>query len=630
MIVHVEACVNISAVQKKLLKKYGDTVSARFENKSIVVSGMLDSWEAIIDACRMCVVRQKQPRAVHVVNNISLRGVQFPRMKTPPFFDNALDGQTPDVLVIGAGISGASIARELTKWKLNVLLVDKEADVALHASGRNDGEVHPGVDLRKGSLKQHYVLRGNAMYERVCNELSVPFKRCGQYVGFFERAAFVPALLYVLHRKYLCGVRDTKLISGKAFHNAEPYADARIKFAMYNPSAGCVCPYGLTIAYAENAAANGARISLQTAVLGMEVVDGIIMSVVTNRGTVRPKIVINAAGTFADDVAQMACDKFFSIHARRGTNSILDKKSGKFINAITSWKALKNTAYTKGGGLLHTVHGNVLVGPDAVETYEKENFATTQESIDTVFARQSRISKNVSTSAIITYFTGVRAATFEEDFIIERGRSTRNIIHCAGIQSPGLTTAPAVALDIEAMAVAMLRENGNTVEKNSSFNPCRNAIPVLREMSDEERDKKIKENPDYGIIVCRCEEVSKGEIIDALRSPLGVATVDAVKKRVRPGMGRCQGGFCMPLVAQIISEELHVPLAAVRKCDIDSVITFGSAKENAASCSAKNGVYDSCVAFDNGTAFDNLALSDDCTASGGRQNDKATVGGAVL
>ena len=612
--------MDISTVQKRLLKKYNNAVSARFENECIVVSGMLDSWDDIIDACRMCVVPQKQPRTVHVVNNISLRGVQFPRMKTPPFFDNVLNGRTPDVLVIGAGISGASIARELTKWKLNVLLVDKEADVALHASGRNDGEVHPGVDLRKGSLKQHYVLRGNAMYERVCNELSVPFKRCGQYVGFFERAAFVPVLLYVLHRKYVCGVKDTKLISGKAFHNAEPYADARIKFAMYNPSAGCVCPYGLAVAYAENAVANGARVSLQTAVLGMEVADGIITSVVTNRGTVYPKIVINAAGAFADDVAEMAGDKFFSIHPRRGTNSILDKKSGKFINAITSWKALKNTAYTKGGGLLHTVHDNVLVGPDAVETYEKENFATTQESIDAVFARQSRISKNILKSAIITYFTGVRAATFEEDFIIERGRRTRNIIHCAGIQSPGLTTAPAVALDIEAMAVALLRENGNVVEKNESFNPRRKSIPVLREMSDEERNKKIQENPDYGIIVCRCEEVSKGEIIDALRSPLGVATVDAVKKRVRPGMGRCQGGFCMPLVAKIISEEKNMPLAAVRKSSADSVITFGSTKANAASYGEKNGGNDGCVASSDRVSFS------DCAVSGTRQNDEATIG----
>ena len=223
------------------------------------------------------------------------------------------------------------------------------------------------------------------------------------------------------------------------------------------------------------------------------------------------------------------------------------------------------------------MHDNLLLGPDAVETYEKENTETRKESIQTVFTKQKKTMPTVSERDIITYFTGVRAPTFEEDFIIEKGRKTENIIHCAGIQSPGLTTAPAVALDIEKMTVEQLKKSGS-VARNPAYNPIRHGVPVLREMSDEERNKLIKENPDYGVIICRCEEISKGEILDALKSPICVPTVDGIKKRIRPGMGRCQGGFCSPLVTKIIAEYLGVPISEVRKSSEDSVITFGKTK----------------------------------------------------
>ena len=237
----------------------------------------------------------------------------------------------------------------------------------------------------------------------------------------------------------------------------------------------------------------------------------------------------------------------------------------------------RNKSHSKGGGILHTVHDNLLVGPDAVETYEKENTETHRESIETVFSKQKRTMPSLSERDIITYFTGVRAPTFEEDFIIERGRKTKNLIHCAGIQSPGLTTAPAVAKDIEKMAVDFLK-NITDVKSNPDFNPIRRGVPVLNEMPDEERAELIKKNPDYGVIVCRCEEISKGEILDALRSPICVPTVDGIKKRVRPGMGRCQGGFCSPLVTQIIADFLNIPLSEVKKSSEESIITFGKTK----------------------------------------------------
>lgn len=229
-----------------------------------------------------------------------------------------MEGQTPDVLIIGGGISGASIARELSKWKLDIVLVEKEADLALQASGRNDGEVHPGIDLSKGSKKHYYIRKGNEMYEQICRELDVPFERVGQYVCF-EKAYLKPLIaLYCMSRRKRDGISDTKLISGAELKRREINLAENFKFAISNPSSGCVCPYGLTIAYAENAVQNGVRVFLNTAVLGMQVENGRITGVTTNRGTVYPTLVINAAGVFAEEIAAMAGDRFFSIHPPAG------------------------------------------------------------------------------------------------------------------------------------------------------------------------------------------------------------------------------------------------------------------------------------------------------------------------
>jgi glycerol-3-phosphate dehydrogenase len=564
-------------LNKKLRKVFSENVRAQIENDCIRVSGSLDNWDDIIKACRMCISKDKR---LHVVNDIVLIGKKIPAMRIPIEESKELEGIRPDVLVIGGGISGASIARELSKWKLNILLVEKESDLALQASGRNDGEVHPGIDLNKGSLKQHYVIPGNQMFNRICEELAVPFKRRGQYVCFESRCLYPLIALYAWQRKHICGVKDTRIVGRKELRKREPKLNDSFAFALYNPSAGCVSPYGLTIAYAENAVENGAKVSLNTAVLDMDVKDGRIIGVRTNKGTIYPKLVINAAGTFAEDIAAMAKDRFYSIHPRKGTNSILDKKTAHLVKSIASAMFLlkQKKTNTKGGGILRTVDDNLLVGPNAIETYEIENFATDQASIDEVFGKHKNTAKELSERDIITYFTGVRAATFEEDFIIEKGRKTDNIIHCAGIQSPGLTTAPAIALDIEKMVIEEL-SSLEQVTRKESFNPRREGIPVLREMSDVKRTEMIEKNPDYGLIICRCEEISKGEIVDALNSSIPVPTVDGIKKRVRPGMGRCQGGFCMPLISQIISEHEKIPMHKVYKTNADSYITLGEVKE---------------------------------------------------
>ena len=568
----------IRRVQRKLNKTFGNAVTAVREGDTIRVSGSLPTWEDILKACNMAVSKDK--RRVHVVNDITLEGAEPIPMRVPSVRDDALDGKHVDVLVIGGGISGTSIARELAKWDLDILLVEKEADFALQASGRNDGEVHPGIDLGKGSLKQKYVLEGNHMYDRVCADLNVPFRRIGQYACFTQGYLRPAVTLLALWRKYHDGVTDVKIVGKEQLLRDNPTMNPDFAFAMYNSSAGIVSPYNLTIAYAENAAQNGVELSLNTAVLSMDTDGGAITAVHTNRGTVYPTVVVNAAGVFADDVAEMAHDRFYSIHPRRGTDTIQDVKSAKIINTIASIIEVNKqalTSHTKGGGLMQTAHGNVLAGPDAVECREKEDFSTRPESIRTIYHKQQKTVPAADPRDIITYFTGVRAPTFEEDFVIEWGRNCKNLYHVGGIQSPGLTSAPAFALDV-ASDVAERIGQTRPVSKNERFDPRRKGIPELRKMAPEERARYIAENPDYGVIICRCEEVSKGEILDALNSPCCPPTIDAVKKRVRPGMGRCQGGFCSPLVAQIIAEHEGIPLTEVRKSSEEAVLFYGPTK----------------------------------------------------
>jgi len=564
--------MNINRLKKKLNTLYLNRITVDEDEYSIILSGELDNYDDILRACKMAVNKKS---GKHVVNNIKLKGYVKKEIRKPKINDKTLDGKTCDVLIIGGGISGCSILRELSKWNLDLLLVDKEFDLANQSSSRNDGEVHPGVDLNKGSIKQSYVVKGNRLYDKISKELDVPFKRIGQYACFTEWWMCIPLFLLMLERKWHCGIDDTKFVGRRKLRSLDSKLNKDFKWAIYNPMAGVVSPYELTIAYGENAVLNGAKISLNTIVEGMEVKNGLIKEVHTNRGTIFPKIVINCAGVFADDIAEMANDKFYSIHPRKGTISILDKKASYLINTISSIKKIeKNKTNSKGGGTLRTVHNNVLCGPDAIECLEKEDFSTNRESIDKVFNKQIYTVDGLDKRDIITYFTGVRASNFEEDYVLGQGKRTHNLIHVACIQSPGLTTAPAVALDIEKLTVSMLKD----VKPNRNYNPIRKGIPHLNEMDLETRNEYIKKNKDYGEIICRCEEISKGEIIDALNSPIKVNSIDAIKRRLRPGMGRCQGTFCMPLIMKIIAEHEGIPMKDVLKSSIGTNIGVKESK----------------------------------------------------
>lgn len=272
----------------------------------------------------------------------------------------------------------------------------------------------------------------------------------------------------------------------------------------------------------------------------------------------------------------MAQDRFYSIHPRKGTICIMDKKtSDDLMRACASTLLVtKSTSHSKGGGMVRTVHDNILVGPDAIETPEYEDFSTAQQSIHHIFNKHQHTVPALHPRDMITYFAGVRAPTYEEDFVVQPGVYTQNIVHAAGIQSPGLTAAPAIAIDVAQMAVKMLRRE-KPVTKNQQFNPNRTPIVCPTQLTKAQRHALIQQNPDYGQIICRCEEVSLGEVLDAIHSPVSCDTVDGIKRRVRPGMGRCQGGFCGPLIAQVIAKEKGIPLNQVLKSGDDSMLVYG-------------------------------------------------------
>ena len=574
------------------LRKLDPGITASEKNGCVLLEGEVDDYATIYAAGKLAVDKE---RYLGVLNDIVLHGFTQ-EVVLPDVEDDLLDGTTCDVLVIGGGVTGCAIARELRRHQLDVLLVEKGPDVASGQSSRNGGVVHVGVNFSKGSQKLSYCVRGNAMYRKLSHDLHVPYENKGQ-VTFARTKAEMLALEYVHRTALEKGVVGTKVMSLEELREIEPSVPDWSVGGLFMGTAGITNPHLMTIALAENAVQNGARVCLDTAVLDMTVEDGLVKAVKTNRGTIHPKAVVNAAGVYADIIAQMADDRTFTIHPRVGTNIVMDKKVGRLVrtsmgktpftltpsqledipdNPLSFIKATIASAksHTKGIALIHTVDGNMLVGPHAEETPDREDTSTDRAAVERIFKNQQEVQPDLSEADIIAYFTGVRSPTYEEDFVVRPGVRTRNVFEAAGIQSPGLTAAPAIAVDIARWVRTYLSET-NEVQVNETFDPVRHAAPVLAELSLEERAALIKENPDYGTIVCRCEAISKGEILDALRSPLPVYTVDAVKRRVRPGMGRCQGAFCLPSVMRIIADEAGIPYEDVVKGSARSRIVFG-------------------------------------------------------
>jgi len=552
-------------LERTLRGKGYEGVSCTEWHKSIRLEGELDDWKAIVKAGKIAAKAGYKG----VINDITLKGFTPPPIRTPKQRDNALEGRRPDVLIIGGGVIGCAIARELSKNALDILLLDKESDVAMHASSRNDGMIHPGIASHANTLRGKMNVKGNAMYTQLCEELGVPFQRYGNLILYADHIFGTVAEPYLGERARKLGIVGGK-ISRKRLREIEPNITDRALGAFEYPSSGVLSPYKLTVALAENAVENGAQVSLDTIVTGMEMEGDAIGSVFTNRGAIHPRLVINAAGVFSDQIAEMANDRFFSIHPRKGELVILDKKKGPLVTRSMGLIDLSQaTSDTKGGGVMRTIDQNVLVGPDAYEQPMREDFSTHRENIDAILKKHLPLIKGFAPSDVITYFAGIRAATYEEEFIIERSEYVQNLIHAAGIQSPGLASAPAIAEEISRITVDALQEQME-VKPNTGFNPRRRAIPHMSDLTTEEKQEIIRKNPDYGVIICRCEGISKGEIVDTIHSPIPATTIDALKRRVRPGMGRCQGGFCSPLVTQIICEETGLSPEEVTKSGEDS------------------------------------------------------------
>lgn len=556
---------SIKKIEKNLKDQIGKEITCTEYHSSIVLEGEVDTWDEVYRSGKLAAKRGYKG----VVNKISVKNLEVPSMKISKINDDKLQGKKVDVLIIGGGVIGTSIARELSKWDISILLVEKENDLAMHSSSRNDGMIHPGIEAPIGSKKSIFNVKGNELYTKVARELNVPFKRCGSIV-LYDKKILNVAKPYLYYRAKKTGVKGVELLSREEVLKREPNISDNIVGGVHFPTVGVLSPYKLTYAFGENAAQNGVEFSFDTAVLSIEKTEDSINFVRTNRGIIYPKVVINAAGVYSDKIAEMAGDEFFTIHPRKGQSLILDKKKGYLLNGVTAKPLLTLVSgNTKGGGIVKTIDGNILVGPDAYEQPYREDYSTDVDHLNAVIKRHFSLINKLSKSDIITYFSGIRAATYEEDFIIEKSEYVKNLVYAAGIQSPGLASAPAIAMEIEKITCDILKEMKD-LRRKEKWNPIRKGIPEIRKMNFEERAKLIKLRPDYGQIICRCEEISKGEIIDAINSPIPATTVDAIKRRVRPGMGRCQGGFCTPNVIKIIQQVTGDKYTSITKKGMDS------------------------------------------------------------
>jgi glycerol-3-phosphate dehydrogenase len=556
-------------LKKNLAKNGFADIECSEWRSSVRLEGERESWDKVVRAGKIAAKAGFKA----VVNDITLKGFTLPPIKEPSIKDSSLEGLAPDVLIIGGGVIGCAIARELSKYAMDIILLEKESDIAMHTSSRNDGMIHPGIASHPGTLRGEMNVRGNLLYTDLCRDLSVPFERYGSLVLYSsEMFGMVLAPIFA-RRERLLGIEGHK-ISRRRLEEIEPNITDKAVGAFEYPSSGVLSPYKLTVALADNAVENGVRFSLDTIVKSIESKDGKITGVTTNRGVLRPRLVINAAGVYADTIAKMAGDGFFTIHPRKGECAILDKKKGPLVTRSMGMIDISMASSdTKGGGVMRTIDNNVLVGPDAYEQPFREDYSTNAKNMEALLSKHLPLIKGFSKSDVITYFSGIRASTYEEEFIIEKSDYVMNLVHAAGIQSPGLASAPAIAERIAAITVEVLTAE-TAVVPNEKFNPRRRVSPVMAKLSLAEKHAAIKENPDYGNVICRCEGISKGEIIDTIKSPLPAVSVDAVKRRSRPGMGRCQGSFCSPLVMQIICEQTGMKPCEVTKNGEGSNIVF--------------------------------------------------------
>ena len=474
-----------------------------------------------------------------------------------------------DVIIIGGGVSGTASARELSRYKGKFCLLEKEEDLCCGTSKANSGIVHAGYDAPKDSLMAKLNVLGNEKMENLSRELDFPFKRTGSLVLCFSPED-MPSLQLLYDRGIANGVKNLRILSREEVLEMEPNISDEVYAALYAPRAGIVCPFEMNLAFGENAYENGVEFHFDTEVISLaKIEEG--YRIFTNKGEFETKCIVNAAGVYADKFHNMVSEKKIHITPRKGEYCLLDKSAGAHVSRTVFALPGKEG---KGVLVTPTVHGNLLIGPTATDIEEKEGTNTTGNGLAQVIKKAGRNVKNLPLRQVITSFAGLRAHEDRQEFIIEEAADAPGFIDCAGIESPGLTSAPAIGERV----AGILREKLGLEEKEN-FISKRKGILRPASLSFEERNALIRENPAYGNIICRCEMVTEGEIREAIRRPLGAKSLDGVKRRTRAGMGRCQSGFCSPKVMEILAQELGVDLAEITKAGEGSNLICGTNKD---------------------------------------------------
>lgn len=473
-----------------------------------------------------------------------------------------------DVAVIGGGVVGAFVLRNLMRYKVKAVMLEKEDDVCMGQSKANSGIVHAGFDAAEGSLKAKFNVEGNKMMPAIARELGVKYKNNGSLVVAFTEED-LKTLEQLKERGEKNGVECMEIIGREKLKELEPNISDNALGALYAKSGGIISPYELTIAAIGNAMDNGAKLIRNFEVARIQVEDDHYYISSKGGNEMRAKVIINCAGLGSEKIAALCGDEI-PVHGRRGEYILLDKKSGKFVN-----HTLFFTPTAKGKGILvsDTADGNLLLGPTADEV-ENGDTSTTAEGLATIIAKANEMCKNVPIYNSITSFAGVRAYNDRHDFIIEESKNMPGVFHLVGIESPGLTSSPAIGKYVVENLVSKYLD----LKKTSNFNPVREPDYFFKNLSLEEKNELIKEDPSYGRVVCRCESITEGEIIRAVKENPKAYTVDAVKRRTRAGMGRCQGGFCQPSVAEIIARETGIPMEEISKGGKDSKLLSGVTK----------------------------------------------------
>jgi len=554
----------------------GEKATVAVQDGIAMLSGRFSSNQSAVDAGHTAAGFEE---VREVVNDIDYPG-KLP-FAPPPKASDELNGQGFDVVIVGGGVIGVAIARELSRFNLSIAVVERHEDLGMDQTFHSNATVHPAVVTSYGTLKWEMNYRGNPMWDRVASELDVDFKRIGTLV-VADNPEGEQMLTYGIEMATKHKDPTPRLLDREELDEIEPGLAPYIRKGLYIWNTGIINPFELVLAYAENAMTNGAQFFLETCVTGVQTEDGRVRAVDTTRGTIGARILVNAAGLHADTIAEFAGDRFFTIHPRKGETIILDAsyQPTRTILATLGMMMTRRSKHSKGGGIIPTTDGNLQFGPTADEVCDREDVSTTSAGRETLFDRFAPVLEQVKPDyekphpgKIIAHFAGCRAPTYKEDFIIEPSRRVKGLIHAAGIQSPGLASAPAVAQRV----VEILVEEVHPAEK-AEFEPARKGTKHFWRMDDRERQELIRANPLYGHIVCRCERVSEGEIVDVLHRGIPANSVDAVKRRTRAGLGRCQGGFCMPRVMEIISREANVDKDLITKRGGKSFILTGRTK----------------------------------------------------